>query len=62
MTTVDVVIPVYNEEHVLARSVATLRDFLKNNLDKQWRIIIADNASTVGYGRWRRGWTRNTPR
>lgn len=46
MTTVDVVIPVYNEEHVLARSVATLRDFLKNNLDKQWRIIIADNAST----------------
>lgn len=48
MTTVDVVIPVYNEEHVLAQSVATLRDFLKDNLDKQWRIIIADNASTDG--------------
>ena len=46
MTTVDVVIPVYNEEHVLAQSVATLRDFLKDNLDKQWKIIIADNAST----------------
>ena len=46
MTTVDVVIPVYNEEHVLAQSVATLREFLKANLDKQWKIIIADNAST----------------
>ena len=48
MTTVDVVIPVYNEEHVLAQSVATLRDFLKANLDKQWKILIADNASTDG--------------
>lgn len=46
MTTVDVVIPVYNEEHVLAQSAATLRQFLKANLDKKWKIIIADNAST----------------
>lgn len=46
MATVDVVIPVYNEEHVIAQSVATLRVFLKANVDKRWKIIIADNAST----------------
>jgi glycosyltransferase involved in cell wall biosynthesis len=46
MTTVDVVIPVYNEEHVLDQSIATLHQFLKANLDKEWKIIIADNAST----------------
>lgn len=46
MTTVDVVIPVYNEEHVLPNSIPTLRDFLSNNLSQQWKIVIADNAST----------------
>ena len=46
MTSVDVVIPVYNEEHVLARSVATLREFLGQNLPQRWNIVIADNAST----------------
>jgi len=46
MTSVDVVIPVYNEEHVLARSVATLRQFLGQNLPQSWTIVIADNAST----------------
>jgi glycosyltransferase involved in cell wall biosynthesis len=48
MASVDVVIPVYNEEHVLADSVATLRDFLRDNLPHTWRIVIADNASTDG--------------
>lgn len=49
MVAVDCVIPVYNEEHVLAQSVATLRDFLKENLSSySWRIVIADNASTDG--------------
>jgi len=43
---IDVVIPCYNEEHVLAGSVETLRAFLKDSLPYQWRILIADNAST----------------
>ncbi len=42
---VDVVIPVYNEEQVLADSVARLADFLDTHLPYDWRIIIADNAS-----------------
>lgn len=45
---VDAVIPVYNEEHVLARSVTTLHDFLGSRLPYDWRIVIADNASTDG--------------
>ncbi len=48
MTTVDAVIPVYNEEHVLAHSVATLHAFLAEHLPYDWRILIADNASTDG--------------
>jgi glycosyltransferase involved in cell wall biosynthesis len=46
MAKVDVVIPVYNEERVLAQSVASLREFLKENLPHQCTIVIADNAST----------------
>jgi glycosyltransferase involved in cell wall biosynthesis len=48
MASVDVVIPVYNEEHVLEQSIATLRDFLNENLSHTWRIVVADNASTDG--------------
>jgi glycosyltransferase involved in cell wall biosynthesis len=43
---VDAVIPVYNEQHVLGRSIATLHDFLSRHLPYDWRIVIADNAST----------------
>lgn len=46
MATVDLVIPVYNEEHVLENSVATVRSFLQENVGFDWRIVIADNAST----------------
>ena len=46
MTTVDVVIPVYNEERVLTQSINILRQFLENNLAYNWTIVIADNAST----------------
>jgi len=42
---VDVVIPVYNEEHVLAESVGRLGAFLGARLPYRWRIVIADNAS-----------------
>jgi glycosyltransferase involved in cell wall biosynthesis len=46
--TVDVVIPVLNEAHVLEKSVETLIAFLQPSLPYQWRIVIADNGSTDG--------------
>ena len=45
-STVDVVIPVFNEEQALPRNIVILADFLKANLRNPWQIIIADNAST----------------
>lgn len=43
----DIVLPVYNEAHVLAASVEKLRSYLHNtNFPYAWRIVIADNAST----------------
>lgn len=47
-TMVDVVIPVLNEAHVLARSVATVRQFLSESLPCRWRVVIVDNGSTDG--------------
>ena len=46
--TVDVVIPVYNEESVLRENVERLREFLRKNAAWTWTIVIADNASTDG--------------
>lgn len=46
MATVDLVIPVYNEEHVLAGSVATLLGYLEAHPEHEWRIVVANNAST----------------
>jgi glycosyltransferase involved in cell wall biosynthesis len=46
--TVDVVIPVLNEAHVLAKSVATVRAFLQQNLPHRWRVVVVDNGSTDG--------------
>lgn len=46
MTTVEVVIPVYNEERALPESIPVLRDFLASDkFPYDWRILIADNAS-----------------
>jgi len=45
VATVDVVIPVYNEEAALPTSVAKLREFLRDNLSLPWTIVIADNGS-----------------
>lgn len=45
---VDVVIPVLNEAHVLARSVATVREYLQKSFPYRWRIVIVDNGSTDG--------------
>ena len=46
MATVDVVIPVLNEEHSLGRCIETLGAFLRDNLPHGWRIVVADNGST----------------
>jgi glycosyltransferase involved in cell wall biosynthesis len=48
---VDVVIPVLNEAHVLARSVATVRQFLAESLPCRWRVTVVDNGSTDGTDR-----------
>lgn len=45
---VDVIIPVYNEEQDLAASVLRLDDFLAETFPYDYRIVIADNASTDG--------------
>ncbi|MEA2437391.1 MAG: hypothetical protein QOF65_1947 [Thermoleophilaceae bacterium] len=45
---VEIVVPVYNEEHVLRHSIRRLHDFLSNGFPLTWRIVIADNASTDG--------------
>ncbi len=43
---VEIVVPVYNEERLLATSVHRLHDFLSEHLPFSWRITIADNASS----------------
>jgi glycosyltransferase involved in cell wall biosynthesis len=46
MPRVDVVIPVYNEEKALPKSIPELRAFLAGpDFRYEWRIVIADNAS-----------------
>ena len=42
---VEVVLPVYNEEHVLAESVLTLHEHMARECHFPFRITIADNAS-----------------
>jgi glycosyltransferase involved in cell wall biosynthesis len=46
--TVDVMIPVLNEAHVLAKSVATVRKYLSEHFPYTWRIVVVDNGSTDG--------------
>jgi glycosyltransferase involved in cell wall biosynthesis len=48
---VDVVIPVLNEAHVLAKSVATVREYLAKNFPYAWQIVIVDNGSADGTDR-----------
>ncbi|MBI5103803.1 MAG: bifunctional glycosyltransferase family 2/GtrA family protein [Solirubrobacterales bacterium] len=44
--TVDVVVPVHNEQGALPASIRRLHDHLSAELPFAWRIVIADNAST----------------
>lgn len=47
--TVDIVIPVLNEAHVLKRSIGALHTFLKSSeFPYNWQIVIVDNGSTDG--------------
>ena len=46
MLSVDVALPVYNEERVLPQSVQTLREFLLSGFPYRWELVIVDNAST----------------
>ncbi|HEX4717987.1 MAG TPA: bifunctional glycosyltransferase family 2/GtrA family protein [Thermoleophilaceae bacterium] len=43
---VEIVVPVYNEENNLGRSIRRLHEFLSNDFPLSWQIVIADNAST----------------
>lgn len=46
-TSVEITVPVYNEEKELRKNIGILNDFCVKNLkDYDWHITIADNAST----------------
>src|SRR5690242_7427865 len=46
--TVDIMIPVLNEAHVLRKSVETVLKFCKANLKYRWQVVVVDNGSTDG--------------
>lgn len=43
--TVDIIIPVYNEEAALPRSIPALTAYLDTYFPYHWTVVIADNAS-----------------
>jgi len=45
-TTVEIVIPVYNDQEALSSSVLRLHRYVKENLNLDFQITIVDNAST----------------
>jgi glycosyltransferase involved in cell wall biosynthesis/putative flippase GtrA len=44
--TLDIVVPVFNEEHVLAASIERLHAHLRANMPFSWQITVVDNGST----------------
>ena len=49
MASVELVIPVLNEEHALPGCLDSLREFLMEHLQEhRWQIVIVDNGSTDG--------------
>ncbi|WP_158891398.1 bifunctional glycosyltransferase family 2/GtrA family protein [Amycolatopsis anabasis] len=48
MATVDIIIPVFNEERALPGCVRVLRKFLLEQFPFEWTITVVDNASTDG--------------
>ena len=46
MRSIDIIIPVYNEEAALPQCIATLSQFARKELaNSEWRIVVADNGS-----------------
>ncbi len=45
MARIDIVLPVFNEQQVLERSLRSLHAYLDDNLRHDWQIIVADNGS-----------------
>jgi glycosyltransferase involved in cell wall biosynthesis len=45
-SSINIVIPVFNEQAILSETVGRLCDFLGKNVFDDWQITIADNAST----------------
>jgi glycosyltransferase involved in cell wall biosynthesis len=41
-----IVLPVYNEEKILAGNVKRIVDFCRQNLSQSWQLVLADNHST----------------
>ena len=56
---IDIVVPVFDEEAVLASTVRRLHRFLSAELPFTWRIVIADNASTDATPEIARGLARD---
>ncbi|MEV7013363.1 bifunctional glycosyltransferase family 2/GtrA family protein [Streptosporangium sp. NPDC051022] len=48
--TVEIVVPVYNEERALAGCITVLHDYLERFFPFAWTITVVDNASTDGTG------------
>ena len=48
MASVDLVLPVYNEEAILERSTETVLAWTGAHPEHEWRVVIADNASEDG--------------
>ena len=45
-TSVDIVIPVLNEERALPRCISTLAEFVDDYPERDWKFTVADNGST----------------
>ena len=45
-TTVDIVIPVLNEEVALPVCIEKIFAFVEDHSDREWRVVVADNGST----------------
>ena len=62
MTSLDIIIPVYNEEQALPLCIETLSGFLSGQMSSyEWRIVIADNGSTDNTLSVARGLSENNP-
>ncbi len=49
MSSIDIIVPVYNEEKCLAENIEKLRQFLIDSMSSySWRIVIVDNGSIDG--------------